>query len=154
MMAESSDSDDENQRFEQLPDEEKDKLMLNRKAENTNKATKQWITCFSEFLKERKLPKVDDIPNDDLPKVLGDFYFSLQKKRFNKTGKERLSRSQMNKQKHYKNSSLKSGRAALNRYFKEKRCIDIISNEKFTHSNEQFQAVTKLGKTQGRGEIE
>ena len=128
--------------------------MLNRKAENTNKATKQWIACLSDFLKERKLPKVDEIADAELPQILGEFYFSLRKKRVKPKGKEKLSRSQLNKQKHYKNSSLKSGRAALNRYFKEKRCIDIISNERVTNANEQFKAVTKLRKTEGRGEIE
>ena len=56
------------------------------------------------------------------------------------------------KLKHYKNSSLKSGRAALNRYFKGKHGINIISNEKFIKANEIFQAVTKLGKEEGWGE--
>ena len=47
---------------------------------------------------------------------------------------------------------MKSGRAALNRYFKSKHGIDIISNEKFIKANEIFQAVTKQGKEQGCGE--
>ena len=50
-------------------------------------------------------------------------------------------------------ASLRSGRAALNRYFKGTYGIDIISNKKFIQANKIFQAVTKQGKEEGRGEI-
>ena len=44
-------------------------------------------------------------------------------------------------------------RAALNRYFKDKHEIDVISNDKFIQANEAFKAVTNKGKSEGRGEI-
>ena len=143
---------DLNQCFGIVNEDEKDYMMAHRKAENTNKATKQWVLCLNDYLKEKQLPNIDDITTEDLPSVLGDFYFSARKKRISEDGttpspdKIRLT--------YYKNSSLKSGRAALNRYFKGTRGIDIISSEKFIKSNQMFQAVTKKGKKEGRGETE
>ena len=52
----------------------------------------------------------------------------------------------------YNNSSLKSGRAALNRHFKGSRGLDIIANSMFIKTNEIFKAVTKKGKVEGCGE--
>ena len=142
-----------NTRFDVVDDETKKTLLDNRKALNTNRATKQWISCLNEYLVERGLSKVDDMDLDQLPSVMGDFYFSARKKSINEDGVQEKNKSKL-KLRHYKNSSLKSGRAAMNRYFKGKFGIDIISNENFIKANEIFQAVTKQGKEEGRGEIQ
>ena len=137
-------------RFEIIDQATKENLLENRKALNTNRATKQWILCLNDYLHECNLPDADNIDLEELPEVIGDFYFSAHKKRLSEDGTE----ESKEKLKHYKNSSLKSGRAALNCYFKGKFGLDIISNEKFIKANEIFQAVTKQGKEEGRGEIE
>ena len=143
-----SENDKENSRFATLSEKEKEDLMKNRKAKNTNRATKQWTNAFRSYLKAKKLPNLDLLTIDELPDILGDYYFSLrQKPEKNKVPGQKTT------PKCYKNSSLKSGRAALNRYFKDKLGIDIISNEKFLLANEQFQAVTKKGKDEGRSEM-
>ena len=150
-----SDVFSESNRFDDLDDDTKENLLKNRKALNTNRATKQWVQCLNAYLTERKLGDVDSIETKKLPDIIGNFYFSTHKKRisedgtdFNDTGKP------SSKLKHYKNSSLKSGRAALNRHFKAKLGIDIISSEKFIKVNEIFQAVTKQGKEEGRGQVD
>ena len=127
-----------------------EELLLNRKALNMNRATKQWVLCLNDFLKERQLPDVDYLDLDQLPDIIGDFYFSARKKKISEEGIDQSD----NKLTHYKNSSLKSGHAALNHYFKGTHGLDIISNAKFIKANEIFQAVTKQGKEQGRGETE
>ena len=102
----------------------------NRQAVNTNKATKKWIDCLESFLKERKVGPLRNVSNEDLPKFMGDFYLSARKKRISEDGTD-PSCEKKSKLKHYKNSSLKSGRAAINRYFKAERGIDIIGIDNF-----------------------
>ena len=108
------------------------------------------MDCLSQ-----DLPNIDHIESDALPKVIGDFYFAARKKRYSDEGlEENATEKAKSRLKYYKNSSLKSGRAAINRYIKGKRGIDIISNEKFIKANEIFQAITKEGKEEGRGQID
>ena len=131
-------------RFDVVDESTKQTLLENRKALNTNRATKQWILCLNDFLKERSLPEVDSIDLDKLPELMGDFYFSAHKKCISEEGiAEKNSDTSKYRLTHYKNSSLRSRRAALNWYFKGKFGLDIISNEKFIKANEIFQAVTK-----------
>ena len=156
IMANQDELSDEEIRFELLDEATKDELMANRKAKNTNRVTKQWFSCLKAFLKERKLPDLESIPDTDLPQILGEFYYSARKQKITDTEKFNEAQNDPKKKsalKHYKNSSLKSGRAALNRYFKGERGLDIISNELFIKANENFQSVTKKGKEDGRGEI-
>ena len=142
-------------RFETLDEATKEELLQNRKALNTNRATKQWVSCLNAYLNERDLPDIDHVDLDELPTIIGDFYFSVRKKRISEDGLEDNATDQTkSKLKYYKNSSLKSGRAALNRHFKATFGIDIISNDKFIKANEIFQAITKQGKEEGRGETE
>ena len=107
----------ENKRFEDVDEETKQTLLANRKAENTNKAMKQWIDCLKAFLKERKIGPLEYVSDDELPKVMGDFYLCACKKHISEEGID-TSKDKKNKLKHYKNSSLKSGCAAINRFFK------------------------------------
>ena len=144
-MASPAEFFEENSRFDIVGSQEKSDLMKNRKAENTNIATKQWVSCLQAYLNERKLGQLDDIETEDLPKIIGDFYFSIRKKTVTNDKNIKLSKTKQKEIKYYKNSSLKSGRAALNRHFKGTRGLDIINNDNFIKSNEIFQAFTKKG---------
>ena len=108
-------------RFVSLDECTKQELLENRKAQNTNRATKQWVSCLNEFLKEKDKPDLDAIDVNELPDIMGDFYFSVRKKRISEKGVDpNATESSKSKLSHYKNSSLKSGRAAINRHIKAK----------------------------------
>ena len=59
--------------------EDKQKLLDERGANNTKRATKSNLKTFTDYLTERDLNKLEDIPNDDLPSILYDFYTDLRK---------------------------------------------------------------------------
>ena len=136
----------------------KEDIFKARKSENTNRATRTWVTCFNEYLSEKQLKPEPDLTNDELPQILSDFYVRLRKKKVkkivHKLGKDGKVIPEHADSDDYKNTSLKCILAALNRHFKATRNLDIISNEKFVKCNEMFQGVTKKGKREGRGEIE
>ena len=150
------------ERFKSVNNEEKLEIFKKSKAENTNRATDLWIKCFAQYLEEKCLPKVDDILTSDLPNILSDFYVEVKKKNRKPVVQESprtqarrsLSRGNKNQLDEYKNSSLKCIHAALNRYFRHERGIDIISNELFIEANEMFRGVTKVARKEGRGNIE
>ena len=73
-------------RFHIVDDDTKNELLQNSKALNTNRATKQWVLCLIDFLKERNMPDVDHLDLDELPNIIGDFYFSAPKKRISEEG--------------------------------------------------------------------
>ena len=150
-MAQKSEFVNQNPWFQVVLAEDKDKLIQNRKAKNMNRATKQWVDCFQVYLTERNLSQLDDIVNDNLAKIIGDFYFSLRKKQPKKTKEQNDDDTD---ELYYKNCSLKSGRAALNHHLKGMRGIDIISNETFIQANEIFKAVTRDGKIKGHGKTQ
>ena len=93
------------------------------------------------------------------PKYPRDFYFSLCKQPVNPKKKLKLLLKKPRdvpedtERNFYNNSSMKSECAAMNRYFKAEKGIDIISNPNFIKCNKIFQAVTKMGK-EVRGEIQ
>ena len=88
-----------------------------------------------------------------MPEWVGEFYFSVRKKRsMDESDIRGDTENTSPNDNYYKNSSLKSGRAALNRYFKGKRGLDITSNVNFIQANEIFQAVIQQGKVERRGE--
>ena len=99
------------------------------KSDNTNKATKLWTKCFSNYLLQKNLPDIEKNSNQDLPSVLENFYGEVCKKNtdeFQVDGDKNSS----NKLR-YKNTTLKSIHSALVQYFKQTRSIDIIKNENF-----------------------
>ena len=57
-------------RFKTVSDSEKEKILSNKKAKSTNNATKLWMNCFKDYLIECNHPPLEDIPNEDLPKIL------------------------------------------------------------------------------------
>ena len=149
---------DKKPRFKTLSKENKDQIMRERKAENTNKATKMWMDCFREYLAEKNLPPVDQLKVEDLPPILKDFYTEVKPKNTPKKTKTSKGNPEDEKENDnneeeldpdYKNSSLRCMRAALNRYFKEHLGVDIINNELFVNANEMFHGVTKKGRREG-----
>lgn len=130
--------EEEFHRFKRCTTKDKSDIYDGRKAPNTNKATKLWMNCFSDYLKEKKLPPVYKIESDDLPNILSDFYTELRK---------------TDGENDYKISTLKCIRAALNRYFKGKHGLDIIADRRFIKTNEMVKGVTRKAKLDGRGEI-
>lgn len=126
-----------------------DEILEKRKRPNTNRATKLWFACFTEYLEEKELPKVEEISNDDLPKILEQFYTEVRKKEAKNVPPEEMK----DDIRLYKNSSMKAIRGALARHFKETRSIDIIASEKFIRANEVFKGVQQINKAKGLGTI-
>ena len=79
--------------FKSLSKEKKDDIMRQRKAENTNIATKLWIGCFSEYLTEKQLKPIEELDLDSLPPILTDFYTEITKKGRGKIGQNQASTS-------------------------------------------------------------
>lgn len=136
--AEENEENDGIERFKRVDAKGKKAIYDDRKAANTNLATKCWMKCFADYLKECKLPGQDDIETDQLPQILSDFYTELRK---------------ADCEGEYKTSTLKCIRAAINRYYKGKRSLDILQDPRFIISNEMFKGVTKKAKEDGRGEV-
>ncbi len=119
--------------FKALSTQDKQKILDKRHTKNTADSTKLWIHAFESFLKAENLPIIDEISTDELPSILENFYGGMQ----------------MTDGLQYKNSSLKVTRASINRFFKEKRNVDIISDPRFLQCNEFFKGLLKEGKDQG-----
>ena len=123
-------------RFGSTTDEEKQKIKEERTAKNTNRATKSSVACLMEYIAEKEIQfELKDIPLDDLPKILEDFYCNARTKNND----------------YYNNTSFKSLRSNLNRWFKENRNINIVTNERFTSANNMFQGMMVKAKKQGKG---
>ena len=129
--------------FKTLNDAEKENILKNSKAENTNKATKMWVGLFEDYLAKTQDKSLDEIPDNDLPPLLNGFYSEVCKKKLDKNGKIQ----------EYKTSTLKCIRAGLNRHFKATRSIDIITDQRFIQCNEMFKGVACIGKAEGWGEM-
>lgn len=113
--------------------------MKNRKAPNTQKATRLWMNVFREYLDQRNYDTAEIIDTKELPDALTNFYTELRK---------------TDGTSEYKMSSLKSARAAINRFYRESRCLDIITDTRFIRANEMFKGVTRKAKQEGRGDTE
>ena len=60
-------------RFDDISSQQKEVILYKKNKENTNKATKVWVTCFTDYLIEKGLPDIDDIATEDLPQILETF---------------------------------------------------------------------------------
>ena len=56
-----------------LSDKDREELLLNRKAQSTNRATRQWVQALKDYMAECNFPTLDQTPNDALPDLLGTF---------------------------------------------------------------------------------
>ena len=130
----SSNLSDKKYTFVDANEEDIQNLIEGSKTKNTNRSTKSSMTRFCEYLKHADLPQVEDIPIDELPKILTNFYISVRTK---KNGEL------------YQTSSLKVLRAGLNRWFKVNKEIDIVADGKFMRANLVFDGVQVKAKKTG-----
>lgn len=141
-------------RFGTVNSSEKNLILSKRKAPNTNKATRLWLTCFTDYLLEKDLPKIENISTETLPFILEQFYSEVRKKESTASPpNEQATEEEKDDAKLYKNTTLKAIRAALTRYFKETKSIDIINNESFIRANEIFDGMQKINKEKGKGNV-
>lgn len=138
-MAESSPAGkNSNSRWLNLNNDEMQNILDERQKDNTKKATKTWLKCINEYVKDKKFgTDLDAVTDEDLPKVLFKFY----------------TEARTVKNERYKNSTLKCIRAGVNRHIKETRGIDIVSDKRFIRCNEVFKGVQKQGKKAGKGSV-
>lgn len=120
-------------RFGSSTSKEKDDILDGRHKENTQRATKNSVKILTDYLAEKKLKRLEELENSELPDILLDFYCNLRKAK----GGE------------YKLQTLKCIRAAINRHTKTTRNLDIISDLSFTKANEMFKGVS----TKARKEV-
>ena len=107
-------------RFAVTSSSEKEKIREERNAKNTNRATSSSIAILQEYIAENTLTPLDEVPNCELPQLLENFYAdACTKKNFDR----------------YKTGSFKSIRSNMNRYFKEKRGINICADSAFNNAN-------------------
>ena len=136
-MAERIDAGNSSERNFQFIDKSEDEikqLLEGKDKKNTQKATKSALKQFREYLALKKLPDVDAISAIDLPEILFHFYALVKPQKSEK----------------YATQSLKCIRAALNRWFKAEKGIDIIKDHGFVRSNEIFKGVLVDARKFGR----
>lgn len=125
-------------RFVEKTEEQRQEILDDRIKKNTKKVTKVWLNVITYYMKEKKLGLcIDKITTKDLPNFLFKFYSEVRRE----NGEL------------YSNTLLKSMRAGINRYIKETRSIDIVSNGRFIKANELFKGVQLQGKKAGKGRI-
>ena len=139
----------QNERFKTTTKEQRDNILIESKPKNTRKSTDLWMNCFKKYLQKKNYPEADDIGNEQLPSILESFYCEVEKSAC-KTG-EKLDE---NAEKTYKNTTMRTIRAAIARYYRDSRSIDIITNEAFVRSNQIFKGVQKINKKKGYGKID
>lgn len=139
-------------RFKSVDTAKTNFILSKRKKPNTNKATKLWLNCFTEYLEEKNLPLIETIEKEALPAILEQFYSEVRIKE-TKNSPESVEDDDEDTSRLYKNTTLKAIRGALARYFKETLSIDIISSEPFIRANQIFEGVQKINKEKGKGNI-
>ena len=138
-MEQGVDADENNKllcEFKNISNEYKNKIVSGKDKHCTQKATRSAVGKLKKYLKVKGLPNLKAIKSDtELPQILLNFYVEIKPKNDN----------------HYAVQSLKCIRAALNRYFKVERGIDIIKDPQFIRPNEMFRGVCVQSKKQGKG---
>ena len=128
----------QNESFIDMNDEEIQDLLDNSKSKDTNKSRNTAVNRFKAFLALRNYPDVEQLSDEDLPKILTKFYTDVRT---------------MTSGENDKTSSFKVIRAGLNRYFKFNCSLDIVSDERFTRANLVFDGVQVRAKCSGKGTI-
>ena len=138
-----------------LNDNQIDQLLDNAVPKNTKNSTKNWMNVFRGYVKTKAIANcVEEILDVDLPKVMERFYAEVRKDLKAKNSKGKNKENIDETPERYCNTSMKSMRAAINRYMKEIRKIDIIGSEPFLRANKIFEAVLKDNKAKGKGRIQ
>ena len=122
-------------RFATVSKNELEKLLADKDAENTKKATKLAVNIFTTYLKEKKIKEPDD--KESLAAVLKLFYIEARKE----DGTA------------YSKSTLNSFRFGLNRHYISTRDINIINDPAFNETNKAFGAKCVELKRQGLAKV-
>ena len=123
-------------RFATVSKNELEKLLADKDAENTKKATKLAVNIFTTYLKEKKIKEPDD--KESLAAVLKLFYIEARKE----DGTA------------YSKSTLNSFRFGLNRHYLSTHDINIINDPAFNETNKVFGAKCVELKRQGLAKVE
>ena len=122
-------------RFGTSTHQEISEILEGRNAKNTNKATKNSVSALKEYITEKQLPILEETLDCDLPDLLQQFYVDARKKNSDL----------------YHTQTMKNIRSGLNRYFQEKRRINIINELEFSQANMVFKGVQVRAKKAGCG---
>ena len=122
-------------RFGSSSEDEKAKILEGRNRPNTNKSTQTALGCLNAYIEAKGLKTLDLHTNDELPKLLESFYADAR------TVKGEL----------YHVQTMKSMRSNLNRWFKEKRDVDVIEDIRFNKANLMFKGAKVRSKKAGKG---
>ena len=125
---------------------DRQKILYEAVPENTRNATKQALSHINEYIRVKNgglALTIDDIGDDELPQVMYEFYTDGQYK----------SGDENSPPERYKNTTLRSIRAGINRHLKQQRGIDLMKDPRFTKSNQMFASVSKSNKKSGNGNV-
>ena len=128
--------------YKDRTDEEKRKLLTEKDKKNTQAATDRAMSHFKHFMQVKSYGEVDDLDlsTNKMNEVLLNYYCSIQpQKSLTETDNK------------YSVQSMKCIRAALNRYFRKQKGIDIVKDDAFIKANEMFKAVCVESKKAGKG---
>ena len=139
--------------FKKTTEKDQEDVLKRRKAENTNKATKSWIDCLEDYLKDKGLGPLEGIVGVDLPKILETFYIDVwcQKVIVDEKGDPLIDANGDIQYEEYSNNYMRSLHAALSQFFKLKLNINIIENPAFICANELFAGKLCINKQEGKG---
>ena len=144
-MMDSQESDALSEQFEEKTKEDRDKIIYERSSKNTRSGTKTWTNLLNKYVKFRgEGETIDDVSDSNLPELLECFFADLKKPKKNNSDQNEP----------FKNSSMRVIRGGINRYLKESRNIDIMSDDRFIRCRFLFQGVMKQNKAKGYGTIE
>ncbi len=133
-VSKQQDEGSENRHFASTSEEEKKRILTDRKSKGTQQSTESKMRCFNAYLKEKGYEEEGAITDADLPNVMLNFYSDLCKTNGDI----------------YKLNSLKGMHAGINRHMKETRGIDIVSDPCFLKANEMFDGIKVKAKKQGK----
>lgn len=125
-------------RFATVNQDELRRILTEKDAKNTIRATNGAVKVFRSYLKARNLPEAFeefDIPQ--LDDALGKFYVEVRQENSEK----------------YQKSSLYGLRYGINRHLSVRNNFDITKDQAFQVSQKIFSAVTKDLKREGKGAI-
>ena len=126
-------------RFATVDDAAFEKLLYEKDAKNTRRGTESALRTFKSYLREKDITEeFENLPNEELDKILSKFYTEAR----TESGEK------------YKKSSLVSIRHGINRHLSDADAKDIIHGPDFRQSNKVFSAVTTDLKKEGKGGID
>ncbi|CAG2196909.1 unnamed protein product [Mytilus edulis] len=126
------------QRFGNSTEDDLQRLLCDKDAKNTKKATKAALTCLMQFMLSTERDNLVLETPEQLNECLIKFYADARKKDGS----------------FYKLSALKGLRFGLARHFLKEMDVDIIKDVRFKRANDIFKAVSVQLKREGLGSID